>query len=111
MGRRRKLLVPDSREAMETLKAQVIADKSTPQTPRSAASVSNQGSVASVASRLGIPYQPSDNGNMTTRQAGKIGGQIGGTMVQRLIQLAEQNLATEREGPVPPRHSLARHRK
>jgi len=52
--------------------------------------------VAGVAASVGVPYdQNGDNGNLTTRQAGKIGGQIGGSMVKRLIAIAEEELARE----------------
>lgn len=49
-----------------------------------------------VAQELGIPLSPGYNGDLKSRDAGriggKIGGKIGGHMVRRMIQLAEQNL-------------------
>lgn len=42
-----------------------------------------------VAAEQGIPLKQGDNGDLTTRQAGKIGGQ----MVKRMIALAERNLS------------------
>ncbi len=50
-----------------------------------------------VAQELGIPLARGYNGNLTSRQAGAIGGHIGGRlggqMVRRMIQLAEEHLA------------------
>lgn len=46
-----------------------------------------------IASELGINLNPSYNGNLTTKEAGKLGGIIGGNMVRTMIQIAEENLA------------------
>lgn len=133
--RRRHLLVPEARAALDSLKAQVIEAKTagqpsdakvpaisplnnmppygmqsiasgpagpsllseygslrSPTPPVSWPALPSQG-IGDMAKSMGIPYQPQgDNGNLTTRQAGRIGGQIGGTMVQRLISLAEHQL-------------------
>ena len=50
-----------------------------------------------VARTLGIPLQaPGANGQLTTEQAGKVGGRIGGTMVREMIRMAQEQLA---QGP------------
>lgn len=49
-----------------------------------------------VAKTLGIPLRPEGNQNLTTEQAGKIGGQIGGTMVREMIRMAQEQLARRR---------------
>lgn len=46
-----------------------------------------------VASELGIPLQAGYNGNLTTHDAGRIGGRIGGRVVKVLIRMAEEQLA------------------
>lgn len=50
-----------------------------------------------VAREIGVPLREGYNGDLTTRQAGavggRIGGKIGGHMVRRMIQFAEQQLA------------------
>ncbi|MCL6444506.1 MAG: alpha/beta-type small acid-soluble spore protein [Alicyclobacillus sp.] len=92
MGRRRRsLLVPEARPALEQLKQQVVLEKlGAP--GRTPAPVSRP--VSELAKSVGIPYRPQgDNGGLTARQAGKVGGEIGGAMVQRLIAMAEQQLA------------------
>ncbi|MDO4853609.1 MAG: alpha/beta-type small acid-soluble spore protein, partial [Clostridia bacterium] len=41
-----------------------------------------------VASSLNINLDPDENGNLTTREAGSIGGE----MVKRMVEYAEQNI-------------------
>jgi hypothetical protein len=132
MGRnRRRLLVPQARAALEALKRDVVLEKtggaqstqgapvgtsqSAPQmafrpigTAQTFTSSNGSGSsapAADVARALGIPYDARDNGELTTRQAGRIGGEIGGSMVQRLIEMAEQELLRRQDqerGPDNP---------
>lgn len=49
-----------------------------------------------VAKQLGIPLQQGYNGHLTTESAGKIGGQIGGSMVREMVRIAQQNLIQNR---------------
>lgn len=46
-----------------------------------------------VAEELGIPLKKGYNGDLTAREAGRIGGRIGGTMVKVMIRHAEEELA------------------
>ncbi len=46
-----------------------------------------------VAEELGVPLSPDGNGNLTTEEAGQVGGKIGGTMVREMIRLAQERLA------------------
>ena len=69
MGRRRKLLVPEARMALQTLKADVLREKVIPR-PETA-----------------------DTGAWTASEAGKMGGEVGGQMIQRLVELAKEDLA------------------
>lgn len=59
-----QLVVPSARQGLERLKQEV-------------------------ASEVGVPLRQGYNGELTTRQAGKIGG----NMVKRMIALAEQQLS------------------
>lgn len=56
-----------------------------------------------VARELGIPLSQGYNGDLTSRQAGviggRIGGRLGGQMVRRMIAMAEEQLA--RGGALP----------
>ncbi|SIS67066.1 small, acid-soluble spore protein, alpha/beta type [Alicyclobacillus vulcanalis] len=47
-----------------------------------------------VADRLGTAYvDGEDHGEMTAKEAGEIGGHLGGPMVARLVALAKRDLA------------------
>ncbi|NQD65598.1 alpha/beta-type small acid-soluble spore protein [Bacillus haikouensis] len=77
---RRKLLVPESRSAMDQLKARV-------------AGVSDPNDAKFEAAReQGIPLDKGYNGKLTSEQAGKIGGRMGGNMVKELVRMAQENL-------------------
>ncbi|MGQ4666778.1 alpha/beta-type small acid-soluble spore protein [Metabacillus halosaccharovorans] len=80
MAKRNKLLVPESREQVNQLKAK--------------AANSNTANEAKfeAAKELGIPLSDGNNGDLTSKQAGKIGGKLGGNMVREMIKLAEQQL-------------------
>lgn len=85
--RKRKLLVPEAQEGMEQLKGNVMK--------RDGYSLmgDNPNEVKyEVAKELNIPLQHGRNGHLTSEQAGKIGGQIGGRMVKELIKMAQQSL-------------------
>lgn len=91
MARRKRILVPGAKDALDELKRQVIQDQSHSTDPVQRTRSESPGMKA-MAEAKGIPYSDSDNGELTTRQAGKLGGSVGGPMVKRLILLAEQNL-------------------
>lgn len=74
--RNRRLLVPEARAALDSMKHRVVDEKDV-QTP-----------------------ERGDGGDMTTREAGALGGEIGGSMVQKLIAVAEQALVDEHK--IPP---------
>ncbi|BBB91856.1 MAG TPA: small, acid-soluble spore protein, alpha/beta type [Methylomusa anaerophila] len=46
-----------------------------------------------VAAELGIPLDKGHNENLTTREAGKIGGKIGGEKIKKIIEMAEAQMA------------------
>ncbi|GIO24109.1 alpha/beta-type small acid-soluble spore protein [Oceanobacillus sp. J11TS1] len=45
-----------------------------------------------VAEELGIPLEKRDNGQLTSRQAGKVGGPIGGNMIKEMINMAKEQM-------------------
>ncbi|HHY66899.1 MAG TPA: alpha/beta-type small acid-soluble spore protein [Alicyclobacillus sp.] len=104
MPRRRRILVPEARPALDRLKRDLMEEEGL---------ASNQGSdqplEEEVAGQLGIPLGKGDDGELTTRQAGKVGGAMGGPLVRKLIEIAQQQLVetaqdmpgTKREG-LPP---------
>jgi small acid-soluble spore protein D (minor alpha/beta-type SASP) len=80
MARRKKILVPEARPALDQLKAR-LNHVSNPENAK-----------FEVAKESGIPLKHGYNGDLTTRQAGKIGGKIGGSMVRELIKMAQQSM-------------------
>ena len=77
---RNKILVPESRQALDQLKAKVSGTSK----PEDAA--------LEVAKELGIPLKEGYNGKLTSEEAGKVGGRIGGNMVKELIKMAQESM-------------------
>jgi hypothetical protein len=48
-----------------------------------------------VAKDMGVQLQKGYNGQITSKDAGRVGGQIGGRMVKELIQQAKANLGKQ----------------
>lgn len=80
MARRNKILVPEARRALDDLKAQV------------AGTMKAEDAKFETAKEVGIPLNKGYNGDLTTRDAGKVGGRLGGSMVRELVRMAQQNL-------------------
>lgn len=85
MGRnnRNKILVPEARQELDELKAKVMGTNK----PEDAK--------LEVAKELGIPLKKGYNGELTSEQAGKVGGQIGGNMVKELVKIAQESLKSK----------------
>jgi small acid-soluble spore protein D (minor alpha/beta-type SASP) len=81
MARRNKILVPEARRGLDELKAKVVQS----QTPEEAK--------FEAAEEVGVPLNRGYNGKLTSEQAGKVGGRLGGSMVKELIKMAQENLA------------------
>ncbi len=45
-----------------------------------------------VAKEQGVPLKKGYNGRITSEQAGKVGGPIGGNMVKEMIKMAQQQM-------------------
>ncbi|MFA9559825.1 small, acid-soluble spore protein, alpha/beta type [Evansella sp. AB-rgal1] len=80
MARRNKILIPEAREGLDRLKAQVTN------------SMSPENAKYEVAKEQGIPLKKGYNGEIRAKDAGKIGGSIGGNMVREMVKMAEQQL-------------------
>ena len=87
MARRRRPVVSDAGQDLDRFKVAVMRNQGYRVDPSKPDSVKYE-----VAKALGIPFSKGYNGQLTTEDAGKIGGQIGGTMVREMIRLAEQRL-------------------
>lgn len=77
---RRKILVKNARTELDCLKARV------------AGSINHEEAKFEAAKEVGIPLPKGYNGEMTAKQAGKIGGYLGGGMVKMLVKMARENL-------------------
>jgi len=78
--RRRKPLVPEARQGLDALKAR-LQNVSEPEQAK-----------FEVAEELNIPLNRGYNGSISAHDAGRIGGQLGGSMVKEMIRYAMQNL-------------------
>ena len=88
---RNKLLVPGAREALD---AWVKAGSTTTQ----------KATAAHILPSAGLPPNNRPGGDITAREAGHAGGQVGGPMVRRLVEIAEQHLAQDETGFKHPQH-------
>lgn len=86
MSRKKKILVPEARQQLDRFKKQVMKAKGFE--AEDANSVKYE-----VANELGIRLSQNDNGELTSAQAGKIGGPIGGNMVKEMVRLAQEQMA------------------
>jgi hypothetical protein len=91
MGRNNRILVPEARKQLDQLKAEVMKAKGYQVDMKQPDSVKFE-----IAKELDIPFSTKYNGNLTSEQAGKIGGPIGGNMVKEMIRLAQEQLAKEK---------------
>ncbi|AIQ50804.1 alpha/beta-type small acid-soluble spore protein [Paenibacillus sp. FSL R7-0331] len=85
--RNRKYAVPGAAQGMQSFKAEVMRREGYTVDPNHPDDVKYE-----VAKELGIPLQSGNNGNLTTEEAGHIGGRIGGSMVREMIRLAQEQL-------------------
>lgn len=82
MARRNKnkILVPEARQGLDQLKAKV------------AGTTNPEHAKYEIAKEVGIPLKEGYNGKLTSEQAGKVGGRLGGNMVKELVRMARENL-------------------
>ena len=77
---RNKLLVPEARDGLDQLKAKV------------AGTTDPEKAKYEIAQEVGVPLKEGYNGQLTSEQAGKVGGRLGGSMVKELVKMAQENL-------------------
>ncbi|SFA70108.1 MULTISPECIES: alpha/beta-type small acid-soluble spore protein [unclassified Bacillus (in: firmicutes)] len=77
MARKNKILVPEARKGLDELKAK-ITGASSPEDAKFEA-----------AQETGVPLKKGYNGQLTSVQAGRVGGRIGGSMVRELVKMAK----------------------
>lgn len=82
MGRknRNKILVPEARQGLDELKAKVAGTDDA------------EKAKFEVAKEVGVPLNKRYNGKLTSEQAGKVGGRLGGGMVKELVKMAQESM-------------------
>lgn len=86
--RNRKILVPEARDGLNQLKQKVVEEKGHQiNSPEEAK--------FEVAEDVGVPLKKGYNGTLTAKEAGKVGGNMGGSMVRELIKIAQNNLKNQ----------------
>ena len=86
--RRRNYAVPGAERGMQAFKAEVMKREGYAVDPNRPDDVKYE-----VAKELGVPLKPGFNGDLTTEEAGHVGGKIGGSMVREMIRLAQDRLS------------------
>ncbi|WP_342600618.1 alpha/beta-type small acid-soluble spore protein [Psychrobacillus sp. FSL H8-0483] len=87
MANRNKILVPSARDELDKLKARVMKEQGYN------VDINNPNDVKyEIADELNIPLNKGYNGKLTSEQAGKIGGPIGGNMVKEMIKMAQEQM-------------------
>lgn len=84
---KRRILVPEAQNAVDHLKGKVMQQAGYPVDKDNPNNVKYE-----VAKELDIPLTHGYNGNIKAKQAGQIGGSIGGKMVHEMIKIAKQGL-------------------
>ncbi len=79
--RRNRILVPEARAGLDQLKAKVAGTSNPDQAKFEA------------AKEVGVPLEEGYNGRLTSVEAGKVGGRLGGSMVKELVKMAQENLS------------------
>ncbi|WP_456275708.1 alpha/beta-type small acid-soluble spore protein [Bacillus sp. AK128] len=87
MSKRKRPLIQGSQQGLDQLKVNVM-NKNGYQVAKNHPEQAKM----EVAKEQGIPLNKSYNGELTSRQAGKVGGPIGGKMVSELIKMAKKQM-------------------
>ena len=96
MSRRsRRYAVPGSERSMQAFKAEVMKQEGYQVDPARPDDVKYE-----VAKELGVPLRTDgENGDLTTEEAGQIGGRIGGSMVREMVRMAQEQLSGQKQKP------------
>jgi small acid-soluble spore protein D (minor alpha/beta-type SASP) len=92
---RRNPLVPDSKEALSQLRLEVAQEIGLPVSQETDSPNGPDAVTKAAADEFGVPLQESYNGSLTSHDAGRLGGHLGGQMVRRLIAKAQSLLAAQ----------------
>ena len=83
---RNKILIPEARKGLDQLKGRVMKEKGY--------DVNDDPNDVKyeIADEQDIPLHKGYNGQLTSEDAGKIGGPIGGNMVKEMVKMAQEQM-------------------
>ena len=87
MANKNKILVPSARKELDKLKVRVMKEQGYEVKSNNPDDVKYE-----IADELSIPLNNGYNGKLTSEQAGKIGGPIGGSMVKEMVRMAQEQM-------------------
>lgn len=85
MGRKNKILVPEAREGLDQMKEKLLNERY------------GTNDKYEIAQEQNVPISEGYNGEIKSKDAGRMGGAIGGSMVRELVRMAEQQLGQNKE--------------
>lgn len=87
MANKNKILVPSASKELDKLKVRVMKEQGYEVKNNNPDDVKYE-----IADELSIPLNNGYNGKLTSEQAGKIGGPIGGSMVKEMVRMAQEQM-------------------
>lgn len=98
---RNRPLIPDSRQGLSQLKQEVAHEIGLPVSEEGGNQTRPDAVTRAAATEYGVPLQENYNGDLTSHDAGRLGGHVGGNMVKRLIAQAESMIGTQIDAAGP----------
>lgn len=86
-------LVPESKEALSQLRLEVAQEIGAPVSQVTETGEGPDSVTQAIADMFGVPLNEQYNGKLTSHDAGRLGGHLGGQMVKRLVAQAQSLLA------------------
>ncbi|MEW9672828.1 small, acid-soluble spore protein, alpha/beta type [Ammoniphilus sp. 3BR4] len=83
---RNRLLVPEARAGLQQFKQNIMQREGY-------RTQGNEDVKYEVAKELGVPLQKGYNGHLEAKDAGRVGGKIGGHMVKEMIRMAQEQMS------------------
>jgi small acid-soluble spore protein D (minor alpha/beta-type SASP) len=99
---RNRPLVPESKQGLAQLRVEVANEIGLPVSGEAESQAKPDAVTRAAAAEYGVPLQNEYNGGLTSHDAGRLGGHVGGKMVKRLIAQAESLLAQSDGGAAGP---------
>lgn len=95
---RNRPLIPESREGLNQLKVEVAHEIGLPVAGQPQNQAGPDAVTRAAATEYSVPLKEGYNGGLTSHDAGRLGGHVGGQMIKRLIAQAETLLTQSDAG-------------